>query len=88
MVRRGRAARLGESFAGDTVLEALADQAAQLGVSIIERSAATIRSDRGSFGAHSQLALKRIPVNRNRVMGVSPKDTASQQRNPERVSTD
>ena len=42
MVRRGRAARLSESFAGDTVLEALADQAAQLGVSIIEHSAAMI----------------------------------------------
>jgi hypothetical protein len=40
----------------------------------------TIRNDRASFGVRSQLTHKRIPVNRNRVMGVSPNDTASQQR--------
>jgi hypothetical protein len=69
---------------GDATLESLADQAAQLGVGIVECRPTTIRNDRASFGVRSQLTLKRIPVNRNRVMGVSPNDTASQQRNPGR----
>jgi hypothetical protein len=68
------------------VLKPLADQPAQLGVGIVECRPTTIRNDRASFGVRSRLALKRIPVNRNRVMGVSPKDNASRQRNPERVS--
>ena len=79
--RHGQPGRLGDLLTGDATLESLADQAAQLGVGIVECRPTTIRNDRASFGVRSQLTLKRIPVNRNRVMGVSPNDTASQQRN-------